>query len=190
MGDYCLNHPCCIILVALVVTAFFFVIIKTVFDLLAKGFSAFFKSSVIQVSFSITITVSITIIIAKVCFGMDICDIFRYPFKMGQSSVAQASSGPPSIGHAFDGDIFYDLNSEYSQDIRDGLTPEQVKRFDRILERERHRGGKKLRDWVVGRMARDDEVVIDAYERYRRYYTLMRSTTHTVYPSERATYRF
>jgi hypothetical protein len=186
MGDYCLNHPCCIILVALVVTAFFFVIIRTVFNLLAKGVSSFCKSRIIQFSLSISITVTITI----KCFEMDICDLFRVPFTTGQTSMAQASSGQDLGGHSVDDDIFYDLKTEYSQDIRDDLTLEQVRLFDNILERERQRGGKKLRDWVVGRMARDDEVVIHAYERYRRYTNLMRSTTHTVYPSERAKYRF
>jgi hypothetical protein len=79
----------------------------------------------------------------------------------------------------------YDTDPSYNQLIKGSLSEEQFPIFDNLLEKEKSQCGEKLPDTDIQWYSNKDQMIIEAYERWRKCKDLMRSRNHTVYPSER-----
>ena len=82
--------------------------------------------------------------------------------------------------------FIYDTDPQNDRYIKGMLTPRQFKILDRILMEEERNGGMRLSSGRVNQWAMDDKAVIEAYDRWRRCVSLMRSENSVIYPSERA----
>ncbi len=79
----------------------------------------------------------------------------------------------------------YDTDPSYNNIIKGGLGERQFPVFDNLLEKERLECGEKLPDTDVQRYSNGNQMIIEAYLRWRKCKELMRSNTRTIYPSER-----
>jgi hypothetical protein len=79
----------------------------------------------------------------------------------------------------------YDTDPKNDQFIKGALTPEQLKKLDRILEEEKKQKGLRLSALELTKLVENDNSIVDAYVRWRKCYDMMRSFHHVIYPSER-----
>ena len=79
----------------------------------------------------------------------------------------------------------YDTDPQNDRFIKGTLTAAQLSMLDQILNEEERNGGMRIADGLVRKIAREDKAVIEAYDRWRRCGSLMRSENYVVYPSRR-----
>jgi len=93
---------------------------------------------------------------------------------------------PPSIRPGGDVTlIVYDTDPQNDRFIKGNLTGKQFRLLDRILNEEERNGGMRISGGRVRQYAMDDKAVIEAYDRWRRCCSLMRSENYVIYPSQR-----
>lgn len=83
------------------------------------------------------------------------------------------------------GAFIYDTKPEYDRYIKDDLSIEQLKRFDKILMLEKKKCGLKLTKSDLDKLAYSAPELRAAYERWRWCVDLRRTSSHVVYPDER-----
>ena len=79
----------------------------------------------------------------------------------------------------------YDTDARNDRDIKRNLTRAQLRLLDRILEAELDQGGRRLGDREVRQIARGDKAVMAAYDRWRAYLEMRRSSNYVIYPRDR-----
>jgi hypothetical protein len=79
----------------------------------------------------------------------------------------------------------YDTDPQNDRFIKGTLTAKQLSMLDQILNEEERNGGMRIADSLVRKIAREDKAIIEAYDRWRRCGSLMRSENYVVYPSHR-----
>jgi hypothetical protein len=79
----------------------------------------------------------------------------------------------------------YDTDPQNDAYIKGSLSQQELSRLDRILMVEKGQSGKRLSQSRVADLANQNTKIIDAYDRWRNCYDMMRSSTHVVYPDER-----
>jgi len=87
------------------------------------------------------------------------------------------------------GAVIYDTNPQNDSFIKGTLTARQLAQFDKILEFEKSQTGMRITQEQLKELAANDLDLYDAYNRWRRCVDMMRSTHHTIYPSERHLYQ-
>lgn len=94
---------------------------------------------------------------------------------------------PPSIlpESGRSSEIIYDTDPQNDRFIKGVLTTNQFRVLDKILDEEERNGGMRVNTGKVRQLAREDKAVIEAYDRWRRCGSLMRSENYVVYPSQR-----
>jgi hypothetical protein len=81
--------------------------------------------------------------------------------------------------------LIYDTDPSNNRFIIGNLKPAQLKILDRVLMEELQRGQLRLSGSLLRDLARGDQDVINAYDRWRKCCNLMRSSNRVVYPNER-----
>lgn len=81
--------------------------------------------------------------------------------------------------------FFYDTDYKNDLYIKGDLSESQLLLFDIILEHEKMMDCVMLSESDLGILCKDDRALKDAYYRWRECAALMRSTTRTIYPSDR-----
>ncbi len=79
----------------------------------------------------------------------------------------------------------YDTEARNDLDIKRNLTRAQLRLLDRILEAELDQGGRRLSDREARQIARGDKAVVAAYDRWRTYLEMRRSSNYVIYPRDR-----
>ncbi len=79
----------------------------------------------------------------------------------------------------------YDTDARYDRDIKRNLTRAQLRVLDHVLEAELDQGGRRLSDREVRRLTRSDKAVAAAYDRWRSYLEMRRSSNYVIYPRDR-----
>ncbi|OPZ70891.1 MAG: hypothetical protein BWY83_01416 [bacterium ADurb.Bin478] len=82
--------------------------------------------------------------------------------------------------------FMYDSDPQNDRFIKGSLKRQQFRLLDRVLNEEERNGGMRLSDGKVRQLAADDKEVIEAYDRWRRCVSLMRSENYVIYPSQRS----
>ncbi|RPI03870.1 MAG: hypothetical protein EHM72_00300 [Calditrichaeota bacterium] len=82
-------------------------------------------------------------------------------------------------------DYFYDTDPNNNTFIKANLSPRQFFLLDRILMDEKASNGLKLSNLRIQELSRNDNDVIEAYERWRKCKNMNRSYHRVVYPDER-----
>ncbi|NLP12045.1 hypothetical protein GX408_16725 [bacterium] len=82
--------------------------------------------------------------------------------------------------------FMYDSDPQNDRFIKGSLKRQQFRLLDRVLDEEERNGGMRLSNSKVRQLAADDKEVIEAYDRWRRCCSLMRSENYVIYPSQRS----
>ncbi|HPI73300.1 MAG TPA: hypothetical protein PK843_05345 [bacterium] len=82
--------------------------------------------------------------------------------------------------------FMYDSDPKNDRFIKGSLRRDQFRLLDRVLNEEERNGGMRLSNGKVRQLAADDKEVIEAYDRWRRCCSLMRSVNYVIYPSQRS----
>jgi len=82
--------------------------------------------------------------------------------------------------------FMYDSDPKNDRFIKGSLRRDQFRLLDRVLNEEERNGGMRLSNGKVRQLAADDREVIEAYDRWRRCCSLMRSENYVIYPSQRS----
>jgi hypothetical protein len=90
---------------------------------------------------------------------------------------------------AIAGPVIYDTNPQNDSFIKGTLTAQQLAQFDKILEFEKSQNSMRISQNKLKELAANDLALYEAYNRWRKCMDMMRSTHHTVYPSERKLYQ-
>jgi hypothetical protein len=81
--------------------------------------------------------------------------------------------------------VIYDTDPQNDRFIRGTLNGRQLRVLDQVLNEEERNGGMRISNANVRKIALDDKAIIEAYDRWRRCVSLMRSENYVVYPSRR-----
>jgi hypothetical protein len=82
----------------------------------------------------------------------------------------------------------YDTDPQNNDFIRARLEVEQLKQLDRLLMVEKENSGLRLSNVELEKLTGNDQIIIDAYSRWRKCKDMMRSYHHSIYPDERKHY--
>ncbi|MDZ7345245.1 MAG: hypothetical protein ONA69_00465, partial [candidate division KSB1 bacterium] len=74
-------------------------------------------------------------------------------------------------------------NNEY---IKGDLSTYELRRLDKILMEEKRNGGLRLSSQRLHQLARNNNDIIEAYDRWRKCKDMYRTFYHSVYPDERS----
>ena len=126
----------------------------------------------IIVKFTIKVVVPTGAVVNILC-RCGLCDFLKDFFEQ------QTTTEPTPAVYIYDTDT---SNNNY---IKGTLSEQELDVFDNLLEYERSLCGPKLPREDVEKYSTNDQDIFDAYYRWRRCKELLRSKSHTVYPSER-----
>ena len=86
--------------------------------------------------------------------------------------------------------IVYDTDPRNDTFIKGRLRYRQLIRLDDVLRREKQNKGLRLDKATVNEIAKYDNEIIDAYDRWRKCHDMRRSKHKTIYPDERHLYHY
>lgn len=84
--------------------------------------------------------------------------------------------------------IIYDTDPRNDEYIKGGLPNAKLRRLDRILLKEKDLCGERLSSNELNEVARYDNELIEAYDRWRKVKDMRRSHHRVIYPDERNLY--
>ncbi len=86
--------------------------------------------------------------------------------------------------------IIYDTDPRNDEFIKGGLPYPKLLRLDRILLKEKDLCGERLTSQELNEIARYDNDLLEAYDRWRKVKDMRRSQNRVIYPDERRLYYY
>ena len=84
----------------------------------------------------------------------------------------------------------YDTDPRNDTFIKGRLRQNQLRHLDRVLLKEKELCGDKLDSQTLNEIARYDNEILDAYDRWRKCKDMRRSHHKSIYPDERKLYHY
>ncbi|MDZ7370304.1 MAG: hypothetical protein ONB12_03940 [candidate division KSB1 bacterium] len=82
--------------------------------------------------------------------------------------------------------FIYDTDWKNNEYIKGDLSTYELRRLDKILMEEKRNGGLRLSSQRLHQLARNNNDIIEAYDRWRKCKDMYRTFYHSVYPDERS----